>query len=113
MSLTKERHGIEVATPEHDKLMAISDERRETAQEFYDWLHAQGWLIAEYPMLQRWVEDGNGERLETYRGHELREVRVSPTNMMGMFLGVDAKKISDEKDAIVRALQARHREDQS
>lgn len=110
MSLTKERDGIEVATPEHDKLMAIPEERRQTAQEFYDWIYAQGWCIAHHPMLTRWVEDGDGETLEEYQSTKLYEVHNSPTEIMGMFLGIDSEKFRDEKDTIVRALQEKARE---
>jgi hypothetical protein len=110
MGLTKERDGIEVATPEHDKLMAIPEERRETAQEFYDWIHSQGWEIAEYTMLSRWVEDDDeGEVREQFRSHELVPIKYRPADVMGMFLGIDPKKFADEKDAIVRALQERAR----
>lgn len=74
--------------PEHEKLKA---RQRDVGllSEFYDFIGEQGWEIAE------WNRDS--ERLLT--------VRQRPGEIIGMFLGVDPKKLEAEKRAMLEKIR--------
>jgi hypothetical protein len=92
VSLTKERDGIEVETPEHDKLMAIPSEHRNLIQEFIDWIYENDLTICN-------ADDSGCLWADTAKG-----------DIVGRFFGIDPKKFSKEKDDIVRALQREYLE---
>lgn len=68
--------------PEHEKLKARESDSR-LLSAFYDFMvHEQCWLIAEY-------EDDGGDRLYP--------IRLRPDEIIGLFLGIDPKKLEAEK----------------
>lgn len=72
--------------PEHDKLKAAKGPRGDDTQligEFLEWLGDSGYVIG------RWNDD---EELEPFRGSR---------QLLEEFFEVDAKKLSDEKDALL------------
>lgn len=74
--------------PEHEKLKA---RQRDVGllSSFIDFLAEQQWEIAEY--------DDVSERLFT--------IRLRPEEIIGMFLGVDPKKLEQEKQAMLKEIR--------
>lgn len=80
--------------PEHDKLTAIGDERRETVQEFIDWL------------LDQYRPDVRGEPghliFAAYNQYDyLDPVHVTREKLMAEFFDIDLKRLEAEKDAML------------
>ena len=77
--------------PLHEELARREDER-ETVQNFIDWLHDGGhFVIAEVVH-----EEGYGP--------EFVPIRISRAELIGQFMGIDAKALSAEKDAMYREI---------
>jgi hypothetical protein len=93
------------AYPEHDKLTAIKGEK-EAVQSFIDWIDAQGWWIAEYPVLSEWVEVPGGEELQEYRLHQLRPVSKRPEQIMALHFGIDLDVLEAEKRQMLDEIRA-------
>ena len=77
--------------PEHEKLKA---RQRDVGLlgEFYDFLiHDQCWTIAEYP--DEW--------------DHLRPINLRPDEIIGLFLGIDPKKLEAEKRAMLDEIRER------
>lgn len=74
--------------PEHEKLKA-NEASALTLSGFLDFLSEQGWSIAEYPE----------------HSDYLHSIRQGPDQIIGLYLGIDPKKLSKEKDAMVKELQ--------
>ena len=75
--------------PEHGKLKACQAEAS-TLSGFIDFLSEQGWEIAE------WSDD-----IE-----RLCALRKRPDEIIGMFLGIDPKKLEQEKRAMLAEIRA-------
>jgi len=96
MSLTKEKDGVDLPTPEIDKLHAIPREQREIVQEFIDWLYDEmHWQIGEYPPMSR--DDAT-------LSPRMWPVLINRANIMGMFFEIDDEKVSQEQTAVYEAL---------
>lgn len=74
--------------PEHEKLKAHQSEAL-TLSGFLDFLSGRGWEIAEFN--------------EDYES--LHAIRKRPDEIIGLYLGIDPKKLSKEKDSMVKELQ--------
>lgn len=74
--------------PEHEKLKKREKDALLIGS-FYDFLQEQEWEIAEY--------DDESERLFT--------VRQRPEEIIGLFLGVDPKKLEAEKRAMLEEIR--------
>lgn len=98
MSLTRERDGFDLDTPEHDKLMAVPRDQREAVQEFFDWLNDQGWTICELVPTN------------IYGDHEFRPITIPPQRIMAQFYGVDYQAFDREKAAMLDGIRAWHAE---
>ncbi len=75
--------------PEHEKLKARECEA-DVLSGFLDFLSARSWLIAEY----------------TEESERLLPVRERNEQIIGLYLDIDPKKLSAEKDAMYRELVA-------
>ena len=94
MSLTKEQDGIEVATPELDKLMALDGEN-ELIGSFLEWLLLErGWDICE--------QNDFGDYYPIHLGIEA---------ILSRYFDIDLKKIDVEKRAILDALREQRGEE--
>lgn len=93
MSLTLERDGIEVETPEIDKLAAIPEHDRLLIQDFLDTAYEEwGWEFGEWQEIEG-----------------MWPVKLNRADIMGKFFGIDNRKIDQEKTAILNALRERSR----
>jgi hypothetical protein len=77
--------------PEHEKLKARQADAL-LLSGFIDFLNERGWNIAEY------TEDSD----------RLWAIRERPEEIIGLFLEIDPKKLSKEKDAMYAELIAAH-----
>ncbi len=88
-----------VETPELDKQHKIIESgASDTLTEFYDWLHDQGYCIAEE------IEHEWEDEYDDY-GHMLHPVRIRPEQLFADFFGIDLDKIETERRAILDALR--------
>lgn len=90
MSLTKEQDGIEVATPELDKLMALNGEN-EVISSFLEWLYAE----------QEW------EICYAESDYEYAPISFGIEGILNLYFDIDPKKIDAEKQAILDAIRAK------
>jgi hypothetical protein len=87
-----------VETPELDKLKAINDAGlNATVQEFLEWLQSKGYLVARY--LKPEEKDDYG-----YWGGMPVPVAETHEQLMADFFEIDMRKVSEERDAVYRAL---------
>jgi hypothetical protein len=91
--MTPEEHAAKY--PLHTKLESLEKEQR-VAQEFLEFLEERGYLIAE--------RDSNASRMRQYAGQDLLPITKRPAEIIGEFLGIDAKEFSDEKDRMYQEL---------
>ena len=102
--------------PEHEKLKALGD-RNDEIQAFIDWLYddqdlvvaararenAAGFIVRDDESSRLWslthVED-HPIHSDTSRGKSLRE------KIMAAYFSIDLRKISDEKDQMLRDIRA-------
>lgn len=75
--------------PLHAKLKAHMEEQR-IAQDFIEFLTEGAYVIAQ--------RDENASRWLQYNGYDLYPTSKRPEEIIGEFLGIDAKALSDEKD---------------
>ncbi len=80
--------------PEHEKLKAKQKEVS-VLSEFYDFMGEQGWEIAAF--------DDKSERLFP--------IRQRPDEIIGMFLGIDPKKLEAEKRAMLEEIRKANAKD--
>jgi len=117
--------------PEHDKLRSLQTER-DIIQRFLDWLdepeeHPQiardgdrreevrrigkVWYIAEYPTCTHNAQGVLLDEADWFEWNDLVEVRPSKAHIVGMFLGVDPKKLEDEKQQMLEKIREDHERD--
>lgn len=81
--------------PEHEKLRSLSRER-DGAQMLYDYLGAEGLVIA-------------GEHTDTIHC-DLYEAFRTPQDLIGGALGIDSYKLEEEKMFMLEELRSTHKE---
>lgn len=96
--------------PEHAKLRRKAAER-DTAQEFYDFLHEQGLTLARYHEHSDGCYNGEGDDddhenpLCGFNENLLYGANDRPADLIGKFLSIDPKKLEREKRAMLDSIR--------
>lgn len=81
--------------PEHEKLKAKERESY-VLSGFIDFIGEQGWHLSEYS-----TDRGYGEHL--------RSIHKRPDEIIGLYLGIDPKKLDAEKNAMLAEVRKRNK----
>lgn len=96
--------------PEHEKLSALKGANN-TVGEFLDWLAEEDLVIAEYgtgdPEADQFDSDSTFNKGWPHRLYQHLE---SNTSIIGRFFDIDPKKLDKEKDEMLVAIRAQHRD---
>jgi hypothetical protein len=112
--------------PEHEKLHKVQDETL-LLSEFYDWLESNGYHIARFHehthvCYEESGSDGRGrpdkDGLRWHSGKRICGLSPehlytydvpTPDKLFGLFFNIDPKKLSAEKDAMVKEMRGENR----